>query len=1630
MSDAAALPTEAHGVWHARLLDAAGATELGSSLWVLCLTSSPSPPSAFGASSTPPGDATSPAAATSVRVLHGRWSPPPANVLALAESVCPGDAAGLAPLRTFAASLALASDGASLVLRGTWAAGGAGGVLVAALEADEGLRAGLWVGQSDPAPELAALLVPSNPIRWALAAPASCPAFGAGFFDDAADVPGKPVLFFTLQGGPGAAAQSEFNSQFLVTKKYEAAARAGDVAYACELDGRRLSGRWDNASAGTWGSFECSLVASGAGTSAPAAVCACDACGRPVLPGDARWTCALCVPCYSCCAQCHCGGAAVLHPHALTAETTYVPELARGATVAALVRDSLARFAGRPFVGVRSGGAFEWRTYAEVGAEALAFSAGLRKALAGAAEWAAEPRPRVVLLDDVGPEYVVATLGAIDAGMVLVPVHGETDADALARILSSASPSAVVATRAELRQTLAVAMRASSVDCLVVDDVQGFARSSLGERPELLEPPRGLESVGAVLFTSGSTGEPKGVAFTEELMMPSEGASNVQPFVRLDFQRFDPSFALSLLSTLLCGGQRAFSSVGSVHDDMRVARPTHFGAPPAFWQSLYRDWSARVSQLRSTGCGAEEAEETATNEARASLGNRLVVATSGGAPLSDEVSSFIRGRLRIALADLYGTRETGGIARDGVVLSGVDVLLVPVPELSCEGDPASGPSAREIGRTYRGEICVRSPRVVPGYWSGGAGPARPEASWVEAHGLSWYRTGDVGELSVDAAGRRLLRVVDRHGGSAKLAQGEWISPSRIESIIEECPVVRQALVLASPAMRFPVAVIVPSEGNEDVSAEEALRAIRVWCSHRKLRPLEIPQAVAIEKEPWTPENGLLTSTEKKRRETLVLKYRELRDRLYESTQTAMSGVAGPAESTLSEEFRDILAEALSSKSAAEAAGSQTLLSELGGDSLVASRLVRLLKTAGVELTIGGVFEYPLGHLSELLGQAKAGHFSACRPVDAATRVDWDAECALPPDIPAARKRLDTEPRNVLLTGATGFLGPFLARDILESRPQSVRLLCLVRGPSDAAAQARLIAEMKRASLWKPEYGPRVRVYCGDVSKAFMGLEASTYGELAAGVSEVVHNAAVVSMAMPYSAMRPTNVVGTANVIRFAACAGASVRHVSSIGALVAGESGDEEWPRAAPGRISEGKSAYGQTKAVAERLMAQASRHLGLEVSLFRPTVISGAVESGFSNVSDFSCLAALACLALGSYPEAAAGNNLGWIPVDVVSRAVATLNGPAVFHLVGSGPTMGEVVEALGELARQPLQKATGQAWEQAVARLPQLDARFSPVVSALQALGVPREGVARVAPATRGVKWEPPSGDYIRECLRSLALFSAVGGDLAPVADGGSLILNFAEPVARVQRSPSWTLVEDGYVRVLLGELEEPQLSMFADPFSKRSIAVRGTRIATGQKAAIVAVFVKLPSTPEAVRCASTLRWEGPVVSGSGPLAWQHVARLPWGKPFEKDEFYNSANFRVLFGGLPLCAVQFWAAGLGVNCGLHDHGDATPETAFCEIHVGLHNGSGAGGMVWTPSGDPTRSEGIPIMQGEEHGRLWLAEGPPSREAPHWTRSGAVLYPMHKWQSGGSCAAAQQAYDVWAAFEHAPDRTPGAVSV
>ncbi|KNC55984.1 thioester reductase domain-containing protein [Thecamonas trahens ATCC 50062] len=1327
-------PPHVSGVWTGTAMAKSG--EVDHELtWVLTLAPRPRFPSAFGAALGPDDSgAGSSDGAGEVEVLMG--------------SVARRFVDVSSPTRRYGATYSVDGDGL-VWLKGVWRPvdGDDGGPFAACCTRGEGAEteflAGLWIGEAVPHPELAPFFIPTNPVMWSMAVDKRAGrVFGAGFFEDSGDVPGSPVLTFTLAGRVDAA-----SGAVTVVKHYDASHEAThgyDVEYTGAIEAgpdglSRFTGSWRNVKGGSYGEATAVLQPS---TSIATHICLCSICSKPVFPGETRWSCEACEassPWY-CCGACHVSDMAEAHEHysELAPRTTCELNTATGASCGPLIADAFRRFADRPFIGqvTPDGSGVTIQSYAEVAAASWAYAAYFRAMLEQEKFDGKEP-PRILLACDVSPAYVPLTLGVVLSGAVLVPVHAALAGETLSELAALIQPAAVVVDGQVASKTQA------TMSCLVweMGELAKAAKAEWEAGSEFEPVVRGDDEVTAVLFTSGSTGTPKGSMFTESLMRPSAGNTVVVPLVRFDFQSFDPTFVLSLLSTMRLGQVRIFaSSMANMRRDLEIARPTNLGAAPSFWASLYNEYRAKTVELMADGVlGRAEAAAAAGAAVKASLGNRLMVATSGGAPLSEQVAEFAKQVLGIDLVNLYGSRETGGIARDGVVYPGIEVHLEPLAE-ELLGDVAAG-------SVSVGEIYVHSPRLIPGYWGNAEATAE---RFVDLHGDGrlFYKTGDIGETFVDSeSGRISVRIVDRVASCIKLVSGEWIAPAAIESALEASPAIESTLVMAEPRQRSPVVVVVPTEAGRKLDASEMLTEVRFWARQAKLRPLEIPQAVFVEPVAWTVQCGGLTPTGKKRRAVLGKRYRAIRDELYRSGSASSSAGSNDQVTVLAGMLREAVDRALpGALPESGEVGNEVTLADLGGDSLAAAVIVNTVAGAAGEgaLSMATLYEYPLVHVAAQLEAGVSGTSSK----DA---VAW--ERAVNAQMAALAPVLKAGPESrcgnwVVVSGSTGFLGPYLVAALAAAHPSADRVVCLVRGEDDAGATARFRAVYAAAIGAEPE--PRVVVRAADLEAEKLGLSADVYAEIVGGVGLVVHSGARVNLSLPYAGLEAANVSGTRRMLELALLGGAAFRFVSTVGAVTAtataSETNDEDWNAWAPHLLAR-KSGYGQSKAVAEEVVRRAGAACArLQVRVFRPTAISGAAD-GASNAADFTSLLIKLIAEIGGAPEKAT-MPLRWAPVEWVARAVAEDDRQEVANLFGAGPTLGKVVAVMRaegiDVDELPL-----EAWkERAEALVSKQQHPLYPLADVVRRMD-PQSG-GSVLP--RGAALPVVSDAYVAACVRGI--------------------------------------------------------------------------------------------------------------------------------------------------------------------------------------------------------------------------------------------------------------------------------------
>jgi thioester reductase-like protein len=367
--------------------------------------------------------------------------------------------------------------------------------------------------------------------------------------------------------------------------------------------------------------------------------------------------------------------------------------------------------------------------------------------------------------------------------------------------------------------------------------------------------------------------------------------------------------------------------------------------------------------------------------------------------------------------------------------------------------------------------------------------------------------------------------------------------------------------------------------------------------------------------------------------------------------------------------------------------------DLGMDSLAAIVLVNYLRSQlQTDLPIADFMQADsLGAIAAILVRP----FAESEVSVVQTAVDLNAEAVLDPAIVPGVVELN-EVSAILLTGATGYLGAFLLRELLAQT--SADIYCLVRASSIRAGMHRIQNNLETYKLWQNDLGDRIIPLCGDLAQPLLGLSQDQFDRLAHQIDVVYHNGAVLNFVYPYSALKAPNVLGTQEILRFACQSKTKPLHyVSTDGVFDSSGWYDQEVTEATAIVHTAGIDlGYTQTKWVAERLVTIA-RDRGLPVTIYRPPLIAGDSRTGVWFTDDFICRFIKGCIQLGSMPIMS--NRLTMSPVDYVSQAIVHLSqqpssiGQA-FHLNNPHPaTWTSFVESINALG-YPVRTVSFEDW------------------------------------------------------------------------------------------------------------------------------------------------------------------------------------------------------------------------------------------------------------------------------------------------------------------------------------------------
>jgi long-chain acyl-CoA synthetase len=545
-----------------------------------------------------------------------------------------------------------------------------------------------------------------------------------------------------------------------------------------------------------------------------------------------------------------------------------------------LHRRQAERLGPRPALRFKRHGLYHDLSWQQYRADALACAAALIDA-------GIRPGDRVALLSENRVEWLVADMGLLAAAAINVPPHAPLTARQVHFQLADAGASwAFVSTREQLDKVRQVRGELPGLRGVVVFD-RGAAAADAMSWPSFLQRGRqslprlaeelarrekalGPGDLATIMYTSGTTGNPKGVMLTHGNLLSNVFAClAVAPFkhddVVLTWLPFSHIYARTVdhykcvaTGTVLALAENAETLV----ENLAEIRPTHLSSVPRFYEKVL------------TAVAAADAKETA-RRLRAVFGPRIDWLGSGGAPIPLAVEQALR-HAGLEVLPGYGLTESSPVIsfnrkehyRQGTVgqaIPGVEVKIAP-----------------------DGEILTRGPHVMKGYWN------NPQAT-AEAIRDGWLHTGDLGKLDADG----FLTITGRKKELLVLSNGKKVVPNYIEGLILADPCIDQAVVCGE-GRNFTTALIVPhwdnlrkalrAEGTPvDAESEEALArhpVVQAFVQRRLDAALkdvanyEKVRKFAVLPRPFSVAGDELTVSLKLRRNVILNKFQKELDALY------------------------------------------------------------------------------------------------------------------------------------------------------------------------------------------------------------------------------------------------------------------------------------------------------------------------------------------------------------------------------------------------------------------------------------------------------------------------------------------------------------------------------------------------------------------------------------------------------------------------------------------------------------------------------------------------------------------------------------------------------------------------------
>jgi amino acid adenylation domain-containing protein/thioester reductase-like protein len=851
-------------------------------------------------------------------------------------------------------------------------------------------------------------------------------------------------------------------------------------------------------------------------------------------------------------------------------------------------------------------------------------------------------------------DMIVGILGILKAGGAYIPLDPDYPQERLSMMLNDAQVSVLLTQKQLIPQ-----LPTHTARVLCFDDTNWQTSSeSIINVANITQP----SNLAYVIYTSGSTGKPKGVAIEHRSLVNFVQAAvaeyeiapqdRILQFASLSFDAACEEIFPTLVqgATLVLRTDEMIATIPKFLEQCNQNSISVLDLPTAFWHLLMAELS--------------------TSELTLPASVRLVI-IGGEKVLPDKVNTWRQRVTGVRLVNSYGPTETTVVA---TVCELAETEELVNNELTI-GRPISNV------QTYILDAHLQPvPIGIPGeLYIGGAGLARgylhqfqSTAAKFIAHPDSrkssdrLYKTGDLVRYRQDGQ----IEFLGRIDNQVKL-RGFRIELGEIEALLGNHPDIKESVVVVreyQPGQQQLVAYIVPKAVNyAGVKSHDIKQFLQ-----NNLPSYMIPSVFMIlESLPLTP-NGKID-------------HKALPQPEHQETRKDFVSPHTATQITLAQIFSQVLN--------VQQVGINDNFFELGGNSLLTTKLILKINTVfGVDLPLRILFASPnvaslATSLDQILARTSNHNWTAEKIID------WEKETILDstiyPETPWQAHQ--TEPKHILLTGATGFLGAFLLSELLQQT--NSKIYCLVRAQNVALGKRKLQETLNSYLIWQDSFSQRIIPVMGDLSQPLLGLKDQEFQELANQIDIIYHNGAWVHHIYPYSVLKAANVLGTQEVLRLACQRKTKPVHFISTASIFSPLKESEVTVATEADNIDDyplPNNGYVQTKWVCEKLIKTAQER-GLPVSSYRIGRVSGHSRTGVFNINDFLYKLIIGCIQLGSVPDHDIQEDI--MPVDYVSQAIIHLSkqkkslGKA-FHLVNHQllhtNTLLEVIQSCGYQIQQ----------------------------------------------------------------------------------------------------------------------------------------------------------------------------------------------------------------------------------------------------------------------------------------------------------------------------------------------------------